>query len=452
MRERKTRISSGTSTRVGGRVGWGYRRIPRVVCWFLIPLAIIEFLRFEFSSMKSMTDTVPHEYSKEKFLLRQGIVETQRVKSTGNKTKVSPRLVDSCAICFFGLPRSFRLLVLPSIIQNVLIPNRNNRCDIFLHYHHLDSEGKSRSGSGGILDTEQVWLLHNATTAVYGGGHHNIGNKRTRHTENVHSDRMGTAVHLSIIKDTNETFWKERGSQIEKYKTTKIPGSSTPLYYPWKSGSYNMDTMYNIIKQWHSISSVWEEMERTAPLLGKRYTRVAMLRNDVVYVTPFDIYQISNTIRDDKNEMVVVPNWARFPINDRMVYGPFDAIRIWATERFDRLEKHVQTYEPGYGLHSERFLNHSIFPAIRELGFPVVANPEICFFRARADGSTWINDCTTRDGAALGFRGLDTQALVERLVGHPCVRSAFNKKTVQLHCNAVVAPPNNGSELMLTNL
>lgn len=443
---------------ISGRMGWRqwrqHRRNTRILGWLLIPVMIVIFLPFVLISIGPTLDhnqsplltyrSTSHEYSNGESFQRQGSAETYADNNENNT--VSPALVDSCAICFFGLPRSFRLLVLPSIIQNVLIPNRNNRCDIYLHYYHLDSEGKGRSGEGGVLDTDQVWLLHNATATVYGGGHRNIGNKGKDQTETVHSESTGT-VHLSIINDTNETFWKHRGAQIEKYKTARTPDGRRPLYYPWMAKTYDMNSIYNIIMQWHSISSVWQEMDRTGPLLGKRYTRVAMLRNDVVYVTPFDIYVISNTTRDDRNEMVVVPNWARFPINDRMVYGPFDAIRIWATERFDRLETHVRTYEPGYGLHSERFLNHSIFPAIRELGYPVVANPEVCFFRARADGSTWINDCVTRDGAALGFRTINTQALVETLVGHPCVRSKFNKRTVQLHCNVNVVP-RNGSELV----
>jgi hypothetical protein len=167
-------------------------------------------------------------------------------------------------------------------------------------------------------------------------------------------------------------------------------------------------------------------------------------------VTPFDIYQLSNTSRDDDNRNVVVPNWARFPINDRLVYGPYQAVKIWATERFDRVETHVRTYnEPGYGLHSERFLNHSIFPPMRELGYTVVANPELCFFRVRADGTTWINDCATRDGAAIGFRDLDkAQRLVEELVGHPCIRGKFKQRIVQVDCN-VDNVKNNSSKGMM---
>jgi hypothetical protein len=331
----------------------------------------------------------------------------------------------SCAICFFGLPRSFQLLVLPSIVQNVLIPNNANRCDFYLHYYDIKTEGKSRSGVGGTLDTEQVWLLQDAVDRIY---------------NNVNDTAAQPKVHLSIVKDTNESFWEQHHERVHRYMNEKGEDGKL-LYYPWMAKSYDNNSIINLIKQWHSIQEVWKAMERGGrqrfgSSMTKMYDRVAMLRNDVVFVTPFDIYQLNATWRDKANQFVSVPNWARFPINDRMVYGPAPAVKIWATERFERLEGHVQTYaEPGYGLHSERFLDHAIFPAIRqELGYEVTANPEICFFRARADGSCWINDCATRNGAALGFRTIDTQKLVEDLVGRKCIRSKYTNRIVQLQC------------------
>lgn len=345
-------------------------------------------------------------------------------RPTTSRSSAAAATPPSCAICFFGLPRSFQQLVLPSIVQNILKPNQraSNHCDIYLHYYKLNSEGKSRSSAGGTLDTEQVWLLQDAVQRLY--------NQQFK-------DEQSNKVHLTIISDMEDSFQQKRGEQLQKYLTTKEGPDGKLLYYPWMAKSYDKQSVENVVKQWHSISQVWSAMEEGARQLNRNYTRVAMMRNDVVYVTPFDIYQVSNTTRDDANQQVVVPNWARFPINDRMVYGPYDAIKIWATERFDRLETHVRTYEePGYGLHSERFLNHSIFPPIRALGYEVTANPELCFFRARADGTAWINDCATRDGAALGFRNLNhAQRLVEELVGHDCVRGKFKQRIVQVDCN-----------------
>jgi hypothetical protein len=324
---------------------------------------------------------------------------------------------ESCAICFFGLPRSFQLLVLPSIITNILIPNKANKCDIYLHYYHVKEETGGRSGHGGSIDPKDVWLLKDALEQIYA------------------DIPIGDKPHLSLTMDTEQDFWRKRGELLQKYRTKKASDGEY-LYYPWMAKSYSYPTSIdNIVKQWHSIQAVWEDMEQNAVKLERNYSRVAMLRNDVVFVTPFDVHQISNDTRDENNQFVAVPNWARFPINDRMIYGPYAAVKVWATERFDRLEGHVITYEPGYGMHSERYLNHSIFPAIRQLGFQVVVNPEICFFRARADSSTWINDCATRNGAAKGFRKKDTQHLVEVIVGRRCRKSKLNAKVIQLHCS-----------------
>ena len=328
----------------------------------------------------------------------------------------------NCALLFFGLPRSYTLLVLPTIIQNILIPNYDNRCDIFVHFYLVSAEKDSRSGSGGFVDTAQILQLQDAVNDVYSNDTSSL-------------DRRIPIV--SIINDTELSFHHQRGQQLEKYRNTRDKDGKY-LYYPWMAKSYTYPTTIdNIVKQWHSIDKVWNLMEETATSLGKNYTRVAMLRNDVVYVTPFDIYKRGiNTPIDKNNSDVIVPNWARFPVNDRMIYGPHDGVKIWATERFGRLEDHVLTYEEaGYGMHSERFLEHSIFPAIRSKGYGFYQDLDICFFRTRVDGSTWINDCATRNGAAAGFRyRIDTQKLVQDLVGHECVKSKFNKHIDQLHC------------------
>jgi len=54
-----------------------------------------------------------------------------------------------------------------------------------------------------------------------------------------------------------------------------------------------------------------------------------------------------------------IPGFSRWPVNDRMIYGPFGAVKIWASTRFESLDKHVQFMKEthyGLGMHSERFL------------------------------------------------------------------------------------------------
>lgn len=372
------------------------RRITRyrVLLWFSVSALVLSFLPFAI-----LPDVSPQPPA------------IQPPPKEARSTEVS------CALCFFGLPRSFGLFVLPSITENILKYNKENRCDIYFHYYDVKAEEKNfRSGSGGHIDVQTVDKLRDAVKNLYGSDFRQ--------------------PYVSIISETESEFLSKRGQLTEKYRNIKSKKDGKYLYFPWMAKTFVYPTSIdNIVKQWHSMDAVFNQMEHGAKKLHKDYRQVAMLRNDVMYVTPFDIYNTSRTKRGVDGTYVGVPAWARFPINDRMIYGSYRGVKIWSTERFRRLEDHVLTYEPGYGMHSERFLNHSIFPAIRDLGMDVVENPDICFFRARADGSVWINDCATRNGAARGFRKIDTQRLVENLIGKSCRKSNFNRRTIQLHCN-----------------
>merc|ERR1711935_485675 len=99
-------------------------------------------------------------------------------------------------------------------------------------------------------------------------------------------------------------------------------------------------------------------MEANAKRLKRKYARVAMLRNDVVFVSPIDVYRLPNNQRDVTNNHIVVPGWALFPVNDRMVAGPYDAVKIWATGRFGRIEASVRhNNKKSIGIHSEEFMS-----------------------------------------------------------------------------------------------
>jgi hypothetical protein len=127
------------------------------------------------------------------------------------------------------------------------------------------------------------------------------------------------------------------------------------------------------------------------------YTRVAMLRSDVLYVTPVDVWEKApGGVRDDDNRVAVIPAFGRYPVSDRLIYGPSKAVEVWAAQRFQRMEEHVQWIlknNPGWGLHPETFVQRALLDPIREMGYEVVEHPTLCFFRARADESVWITDC-----------------------------------------------------------
>jgi hypothetical protein len=358
---------------------------------------------------------------------------------------------ERCAINLFGLPRAFQSLVLPALIQNVIRPNAAYNCDYFVHYYNLTQEVAGRSGHGGTLNPSEILLLeqHVQREAPSGPGH------RT--------------PQVVFQADQEEDFWKQYGTLLKKTRTT-LDANGNYLYYPWKARTYTHPvTVDNIIKMWHSIQSAWLLMERhsatghhvTGHNANVKYTRVAMLRSDVIYVTPIDIYRLDDNnndkngkgaLIDHENRYAVVPAFGKHPVSDRIIYGPHAAVKIWAAERFARLESHVQSIlktDPGWGMHSERFIDHTIFPAIRKAGIEIHEHPTMCFFRARADESVWVSDCdgteivaaptiAERIGATL------KRDIVERLIGRTCGRiSKFTKAVRSLDCAHGATRPTN---------
>jgi hypothetical protein len=295
-----------------------------------------------------------------------------------------------CALLFFGLPRSFETLVLPSILQNVIEPN--DQCDVYAHSIIRTEEAPGRSGEGGTIDPNSMNLLK----------------------ERVY-ELLGNARNVVVETDSEENFWQTQQRTILKYETTTNANGKL-VYVPEEYKDPN--TLVNMVRQWHSIQSVWTLMEKESKILGVNYTRVAMLRSDVLFATPIHIYEHNKTHTDYSMKDVVLPGFAMYPVNDRMIYGTYDSVKIWATERFSRIDEHVKRVK--VGMHSETFLNDSILPAIRQQGTKIVTNPDICFYRVRADMSVWISDCDRARSTPRNQGDIhDKKSVVERIVGRP---------------------------------
>jgi hypothetical protein len=315
----------------------------------------------------------------------------------------------SCAILLFGLPRAFQQYVLPSLIQNVIQPNLQYGCDYFVHYYHMDREiSNGRSGRGGVLHTDDIQLLTKTMQQEY---------------ENTHAS-YPHEPHVGITNDTNETFWENRQAQLMKYRNTRNKDGSL-TYFPYTEPTYVYpDTIDNIVKQWHSIDSVWNLMEDFIKYSSiqqkqqRKYLRVAMMRSDVMYITPIDLFaspMAPSTLADDEkgtpptsiSQQVIIPDFAKYPINDRLIIGPYEAVKVWATQRFPRIDHFAKVAAPGTAMHSETFLNASILTSIKnDLHMPIYEDPWICFLRVRADGAIWIEDCDAKkSGNGGGFPG-----------------------------------------------
>jgi len=334
--------------------------------------------------------------------------------------KESSQTQSTCAILLFGLPRAFKDFVLPSLEKNVIIPNVQYGCDYFVHYYNQDSEASGRSGKGGVIRSEDVFLLENSVAKIHGA-----------HTKGKSSNltlESDTQPEVIFVSDTNETFWEKRWSSIEHYRTAKNKDGRY-AFYPYGEPTYEYPgTLDNIVRQWHSINAVWDAMEQASSAKGK-YRRVAMMRNDVVYITPIDIYDVPKDVTEkgpkenmrmndfSTNVASVIPNFAKYPVNDRLIYGPYSAVKVWASQRFSKIEEYSQdpSATPGMIMHSETFLNASILQTIKETAiahndnnemipqhYRVLEDKWLCFLRVRADGAIWIEDC---DPSKSGFGG-----------------------------------------------
>ena len=305
------------------------------------------------------------------------------VNHTIQELALSPR---RCALNFFGLPRAFKRLVLPSMIANVINPNIHYDCDYFVHFFNITFEAPSRSGKGGYVTPEDVYLLRDAV-----------------HNAAIQAGRP--LPHVGFMLDTSETFGQKHGSLLQAIRKNET-GEKNPYY--GDEQTYTVETYVNIIKMWYSISAAWDGMAMHASSQNIKYERVAMMRSDVVYLTPIDVFRSAPGRAFDKfNNHSVIPGFSLWPVNDRMFYGPYEATKIWATGRFPRLDDYV--YRKRRALHSEQFLDAVILPAIRKTAIPVDQDPSICFLRARPDGSVW-NDCG----------GLSNKDLLEKLVKLKC--------------------------------
>ncbi|KAG7369512.1 hypothetical protein IV203_027258 [Nitzschia inconspicua] len=332
-----------------------------------------------------------------------------------------------CAINMFGLPRSFRDFVLPSLVENVINVNARHNCDYFVHYYNKTEESSSRSGIGGSIDPNDVLLLRQVIHQVY-------------KSMNITS----YLPRVEFVSDTDDDFYHARNDTIyfinempKRHNLTENP------YYTTQSG-YDLNTLINILKMWHSQTKVFQLMEATGKKAAHNsqkskssspyYARVAMLRIDVIYMTPIDVFRVPNDpapkqydiynfdpgaswhnplegpinrsdyyFQDDQNIHVVIAGFASHPINDRMIIGPYEAVKLWATERWNLHPQYIQLLKRrpflrAYGLHDERFLSHLLMPLMRkQYNVPIMVDRNLYFLRVRADGSIWILDSPFRN-------------------------------------------------------
>ena len=203
-----------------------------------------------------------------------------------------------CALLFFGLPKHFKDIVLPSIRSEILAHNPG--CDVFAHTYNVTTITTARNGEKAAA---------------------------------IHPDEV-FALTRNVVVDEPHALPRD----LEHY-------------HPYVGYDWTRQQMDNMIKQWHSIERAWGAMVDCERRRGRRYARVGLFRLDVKYVTP---------IRIGDGAVAAVPNFGHFyndpkkGMNDRAFYGGRAYAELWATARFPQADAYVASH--ANKLHSEKFM------------------------------------------------------------------------------------------------
>eukprot|EP00980_Cylindrotheca_fusiformis_P016727 scaffold5030_cov53-Cylindrotheca_fusiformis.AAC.3 len=346
-----------------------------------------------------LLDLPNNNHNKNKKTFADRMLKQQQQQHMGNMAiNVQQEEGERCALCFFGLPRSYKT---------------------------MEKEDAGRFNDGGIIDPTEILLLEDAVQQVM---------------------KPSTSTIIRFINDTENEFFQKRKVQLHRYATAIEPIRKRRLYYPWRENDWSFESQVNVVKQWHSIDAVFDLMTlyhdgtSASKNNNNTYTRVGMFRNDVMFLTPIDIFHLgsgskntnnqndqnNHPIWDEGNNHFVIPDFANHPVNDRMVYGPYEAVKIWATKRFQLIEERAKIPAfAGRVLHSERFLKHSIIPRMEKVvSSDKVLNPDICFVRTRPNSVAIYNDCilgkTTNISSSFQEEEQYWIQQIEEIYGQPC--------------------------------
>ena len=167
-----------------------------------------------------------------------------------------------------------------SITRNLLIPNARHNCDVFVHYFNQTQESSGPFNRGGSLDPAQVFELRQAVLDVH-ADHFSPPSPRARTNHG--------SPQVQFVYDTDESFDEKRGKRVQKYLNTRCGEEDKTIYFPYRAGTYRPSNVGNIVKQWHSIETVFQQMIQAESRRQISYSRVGMFRLDVLYATPIDI-------------------------------------------------------------------------------------------------------------------------------------------------------------------
>jgi hypothetical protein len=61
-----------------------------------------------------------------------------------------------------------------------------------------------------------------------------------------------------------------------------------------------------------------------------------------MFLSPIDVAFLDRDEMDGHDQHTALAPFGKHPANDRMIYGPLEGVRVWATKCFELIEKQVQ--------------------------------------------------------------------------------------------------------------
>ena len=140
-----------------------------------------------------------------------------------------PLILGPCALNLYGIPRSFKASVLPSLIKNVIRPNVLYKCDYFVHFDNVNFDSwNGRSNRVGHINASEIYLLKEAVEEEY--------------------KKAGLSAPRVIYSSSTALEFDNKYKHLLEVIYTEKDEKGNPVYLPWKHKSYTRETVKNVIK------------------------------------------------------------------------------------------------------------------------------------------------------------------------------------------------------------
>lgn len=326
-----------------------------------------------------------------------------------------------CAIILHGIPRSFKSIVLPTLTQYIIHPNAKYQCDYYIQHHLRDfDEMPAHPGRGGFVNASDVFEIASAVNNVARDYENSIGYRQP---------------FVQFVNSTDADVILRHRDVYAKMRLLK-DASGNWLYLP------------EMMRSWDGMQLAWELMDFNRQKHDISYDLVAVLGLDTALLSPIDLFErgAMGSGRPPAKDIQSVKHSKDFiqfdtfsssnefpPSSDQgIARGSYDAIKIWMTERFHKLDNYLDKIvdeDIGVAFAEDRFLQDEILPRLSAANATMNSDSSFCALDVMPDSSVSLAKCGNIDN--------NERILRQILHHHSCEFSSdkIDKKSESLNSN-----------------